>query len=32
MVKCNEGEVVLLPPSMKVPHMGWNELGYKKIR
>ena len=24
------GEVVVLPPSMKVPHMGWNDLEIKK--
>ncbi len=24
------GEVVVLPPSMKVPHMGWNNLEIKK--
>ena len=26
-----DGEVVILPPSMKVPHMGWNNLEIKKI-
>ena len=25
-----DGEVVVLPPSMKVPHMGWNDLEIKK--
>ena len=25
-----DGEVVILPPSMKVPHMGWNDLEIKK--
>ena len=25
-----DGEVVILPPSMKVPHMGWNNLEIKK--
>lgn len=25
-----EGEVVLLPPSVKVPHIGWNQLWKKK--
>ena len=24
------GEVIILPPSMKVPHMGWNNLEIKK--
>ena len=25
-----DGEVIILPPSMKVPHMGWNNLEIKK--
>ena len=25
-----DGEVIVLPPSMKVPHMGWNDLEIKK--
>ena len=25
-----EGDVIILPPSMKVPHMGWNNLEIKK--
>jgi glutamine amidotransferase len=25
-----DGEVIILPPSMKVPHMGWNDLEIKK--
>jgi len=25
-----DGEVIVLPPSMKVPHMGWNDLDIKK--
>jgi len=25
-----DGEVIVLPPSMKVPHMGWNNLEIKK--
>ena len=25
-----DGEVVILPSSMKVPHMGWNNLEIKK--
>ena len=25
-----DGEVVILPPTMKVPHMGWNDLEIKK--
>ncbi|QMU53943.1 MAG: imidazole glycerol phosphate synthase subunit HisH [Nitrosopumilus sp.] len=25
-----DGDVVILPPSMKVPHMGWNNLEIKK--
>ncbi len=25
-----DGEVIVLPPSLKVPHMGWNDLEIKK--
>ena len=25
-----DGEVIILPPSMKIPHMGWNNLEIKK--
>ena len=25
-----DGEVIVLPPSMKVPHMGWNDLEIRK--
>jgi len=25
-----DGEVIILPPSLKVPHMGWNDLEIKK--
>ena len=25
-----DGEVIVLPPSMKVPHMGWNDLEIKR--
>ena len=29
-LKIMDGEVIILPPSMKVPHMGWNNLEIKK--